>query len=62
MKGCMRAMVAQLKSESEDLQQVSSAVTMATGGKGSGLRFQVVDGVSVLPGDSQRPEELIVAC
>lgn len=24
MKGCMRAMVAQLKSESEDLQQVST--------------------------------------
>lgn len=26
MKGCMRAMVAQLKSDSEDLQQVSSPV------------------------------------
>lgn len=28
MKGCMRAMVAQLKSDSEDLQQVNSPVTV----------------------------------
>lgn len=32
MKGCMRAMVAQLKSESEDLQQVSSPVTFVPQG------------------------------
>lgn len=32
MKGCMRAMVAQLKSDSEDLQQVNSPVCAACEG------------------------------
>lgn len=57
MKGCMRAMVAQLKSDSEDLQQV----------RPPGLRTWTSSQelppltVSTFTGDSQRVEEPLVA-